>query len=144
MNDWYCTTCCHELWGKSFEEKTIAHILLGDCKRCGKSTEGKDLHCVYGSKPNQITVKCLLVSKDGSWYISGCSIWSEQVQCHKDDIVVCGEKQWKVVAETRIIQGCFGAPAHRMHEFKLEPIGHDTQPNEGDVLTVIKETTDNG
>ena len=62
--------------------------------------------------------------------ISGVTAWEDEV----DEIVSCGDKQWKIVKVDRVHQGCWGVPKTRLHNLKLEPIGHDSQPNVGDIL----------
>jgi hypothetical protein len=71
--------------------------------------------------------------------VSGHSPWKDNLSYKIGDIVICGDKQWKVVGVDRFHQGCFGIPDVRYHGLKLEPIGHDEQPKENDVLiTQIK------
>lgn len=72
--------------------------------------------------------------KNGDRVVSGESPWDNEVQLNVNDVLVCGSKQWKIIAIDRIYQGCFGAPTFRQHALKLNPIGHNDMPNEKDIL----------
>lgn len=72
--------------------------------------------------------------KDDSKVVDGVSLWEDNISHKVDDILVCGEKQWRIVDVSHIFQGCFVAPKWRDHSVKLEPIDHNDLPNIGDVL----------
>jgi hypothetical protein len=72
--------------------------------------------------------------KDGSKIVGGDSLWDDNITHKVDDILVCGDKRWQVVAVEHIHQGCFVVPITRWHALKLQPIGHDDLPNINDVL----------
>jgi hypothetical protein len=66
--------------------------------------------------------------------ITGSSPWEDKVYHKIGDILICGEKRWRVVAVDSIHQGCFSVPTTRWHGLQLEPIDHEDQPNIGDEL----------
>ncbi len=73
------------------------------------------------------------ISKGVNSYYGETS-WADNVTHKVGDIVSCDSKKWKVTYAAKIIQGCFATPKSRHHSLRLEPIGHDTFPNVGDVL----------
>jgi hypothetical protein len=72
---------------------------------------------------------------NGTKVVSGISPWNDNLRHKPNDILVCGDKQWKVIEVAKIFQGCFMSPDTRQHELKLQPINHNDMPNEGDILT---------
>lgn len=67
--------------------------------------------------------------------ITGATPWEDKVFHKLGDILVCGDRKWRVTGVDSIHQGCFGfAPTTRMHGLQLEPIDHNEQPNIGDDL----------
>jgi hypothetical protein len=66
--------------------------------------------------------------------VTGHSNWQDNLTHKVGDVLTCETKQWTIIGVERIHQGCFGAPKDRYHALKLDPIGHDTMPAEGDIL----------
>jgi hypothetical protein len=66
--------------------------------------------------------------------VAGRSPWTDNVWHKIGDVLICGDKKWRVIAVDTIFQGCFSIPTTRMHGLQLEPIDHNEQPNIGDDL----------
>ena len=76
-----------------------------------------------------------LVSKEADkLYVSGETLWGENVEFKKGDILTSDNHKWAVVRVDRIFQGCFGVPMWRRHNLILEPIGHGESLKVGQVL----------
>jgi hypothetical protein len=71
---------------------------------------------------------------NGNRAVFGTTPWKDNVSYAVGDVLVRGDKKWRVSAMTRIIQGCFGTPERRQHRLQLEPIDHSEQPIQGDIL----------
>jgi hypothetical protein len=71
----------------------------------------------------------------GEIVVSGNSKTNDNINHKIGDVLSDETKQWKVIAISKIHQGCFGfSSPTRMHLLKLEPINHLEQPKINDVL----------
>jgi hypothetical protein len=66
--------------------------------------------------------------------IDGSTLWNDNVVFNIGDILVCGDKKWKMVGINPIFEGCFGIPKYRTHLLELEPLNHQERPQVGDLL----------
>jgi hypothetical protein len=73
--------------------------------------------------------------KKGTKIIDGESPWNVNLTHMEGQILSCGAKQWRVSKVDKIHHCCFvGTPQTRRHCLILEPLGHQDQPNVGDIL----------
>jgi len=75
-----------------------------------------------------------LLSFKGQIVVCGISLWIDNIKHHKNQVLTCGEKQWKIIDFSRMHPGCFAEPKERRHMLIVEPIKHNTYPIKGDIL----------